>query len=304
MASKQSAAVTRHYQANVAAFAENPQWTLQESQDFSEGWNVLTTEPGGVDYLEVSAGGVPAMWAVPKGAQDSRVLLSLHGGGFVGGSMYSHRKLFAHVAKQVGARALIVNYRLLPEGRYPAPLDDAYAAYRWLLDQGIEARHIAFIGDSAGGTLSIGAQLRARADGLPLAAATMLISPWTDMTVTGETMLSNSEKDALFNLAWVKDLVAGFLDGTDPRNPLASPLHADLTGFGPVYIQVGDHEMLLDDSRRFAERAEKAGLDVRIDVFPEMQHTFQMMAGRAPEADDAVARLADWARSRLGLYDC
>jgi epsilon-lactone hydrolase len=300
MASKQSEAVTKHYQSNLAAFAENPQWSPGERKDYMEGWNVLTAEPGGVDYLETDAGGVPAMWAVPKGADTSRVLFGIHGGGFVSGSMYTHRKLVAHLAKHIGIRALLVNYRLLPEGVYPAPLDDTYAAYRWLLDQRIDAGRVAVTGDSAGGGLSISTQLRAREQGLPLPGATMLLSPWVDMAVTGDTMVSNSGKDALFNLSWVQQLAAGFLGGTDPRDPLASPLYADLTGLGPVYIQVGDQELLLDDSRRLAQYAEKAGVEVRLDVFPEMQHTFQMMAGRAPEADDAIRRLAAWVRPKLG----
>jgi monoterpene epsilon-lactone hydrolase len=303
MASKQSAAVTRLYESWLAIPAESPDWTLDDQKDLVEGWNVLTTEPGGVDYLETDAGGAPGMWAVPKGSVEDRVLFCIHGGGFVSGSIYTHRKLFAHLAKEVGARALLVSYRLLPEGVHPAPVDDTVAAYQLLLDQGIDADHVAFAGDSAGGALSITTQLRARDQGLPLPAATMLLSPWVDMEGTGETMLSNSEKDALFNLPWVKEMAGMLLGGTNPRDPYASPLYADLTGLGAIYIQVGDCELLLDDSRRLAQRAKKAGVDVRLDVFPEMQHTFQMMVGRAPEADDAVRRLADWVRPKLGLAD-
>jgi monoterpene epsilon-lactone hydrolase len=263
-------------------------------------WDALTSEPGGVDYLETDAGGVPAMWAVPKGSDRHRVLLCIHGGGFVSGSMYTHRKMFAHLAKAVGVRALIVNYRLLPEGGHPAPVDDVLAAYRWLLDQGIDANHIVFSGDSAGGGLCITAQLRARDQGLPLPAAAMLISPWVDMEGTGETMRSNSTKDALFNLPWVKELAANFLGASSPRDPHVNPLYGDVAGLGPIYIQVGDQELLLDDSRRLAEHAEKAGVEVRLDIFPEMQHTFQMMAGRAPEADDAIRRMGEWVRPKLG----
>jgi acetyl esterase/lipase len=230
------------------------------------------------------------------------VLLCFHGGGFVSGSIYTHRRLFAHLAKAAGARALIAGYPLLPDGgAYPVPVDHAVAAYRWLLDQGVDAGHIAFAGDSAGGLVSISAQLRARDEGLPLPAATMLLSPWVDMEVAGETMVSNAGTEALFNQAWVKQLADGYLGGSSPRDPHVNSLYADLTGFGPLYIQVGGHEVLLDDSRRLAEHAEKAGVEVRLDVFPEMQHTFQMMAGRAPEADDAIRRLAAWVRPTLGL---
>lgn len=264
-------------------------------------WDVLTAEPGGVDYLEVDAGGVPSMWAVPRGSAQDRVLVCVHGGGYISGSIYTHRKLFAHLARATGARALIVGYRLLPEGVHPAPVDDVVAAYRWLLDQGVDARHVAFAGDSVGGGLSITAQLRARALGLALPAAAMPLSPCVDMEVKGETMRTNSGKDALFNQQWVKQLAEDYLGGSSPRDPYANPLYADLAGLGPIYVQVGDQELLLDDSRMLAEHARTAGVDVRLDVFPDQQHTFQMAAGRAPEADDAIHRLAEWVRPKLGL---
>ena len=149
MASTQSGAVTKLYQRFLANPAEDD--LIQDQRQ----WDVLTAEPGGVDYLETDAGGVPAMWAVPKGCAEDRVLLCIHGGGFISGSIYTHRKLFAHLAKTAGARALIVGYRLLPVGVHPVPVEDVLAAYRWLLDRGIDASHIAFTGDSAGGGLSI-----------------------------------------------------------------------------------------------------------------------------------------------------
>jgi epsilon-lactone hydrolase len=299
MASKQSEAVSKLYRSWLEIPAENPDWSTEDQHDLIAGWNVLTGEPGGVDYLETEVAGAPAMWAVPKGADEARVLLCIHGGGFISGSIYTHRKLFAHLAKVVGARALLVTYRLLPEGVHPAPVEDTLAAYRWLLDQGIEPGHIAFTGDSAGGGLSITTQLLAREQGLPLPAAALLFSPWIDMEITGETMVSNHGKDALFTKEWVKQMADAFLGGTGPRDPHVNPLHADLTGLGPVYVQVGDQELLLDDSRSLAEHAEKAGVEVRLDVFPEQQHTFQMMAGRAPEADDAIRRSAEWLKPLL-----
>jgi epsilon-lactone hydrolase len=301
MASKQSVAVTKLYRSWLQIPTRNAEWSLEDQRDMVEGWNVLTSEPGGVDYLETAAGGLPAMWAIPKGSIEDCVLFCIHGGGFISGSMYTHRKLFAHIAKAIGVRALIVSYRLLPEGVHPAPLNDVLAAYRSLLDQGIVAERVAFVGDSAGGALALTTQLRARDERLPLPAVAMLLSPWVDMEVTGETMLSNSGKDALFSKPWVEQMAATFVGETDAEDPYASPLYADLAGLPPLYIQVGDYELLLDDGRRLAESAKKAGVDVRIDVFPEQQHTFQMMAGRAPEADEAIRRLAEWARPRLGL---
>ena len=297
MPSKQSEAVRRHWETARMAM-ERPG---AEPPD-AESWGDLTTEPREVDYIETEAGGRPAMWAVPKHASTDRVLLCLHGGGFVGGSIYTHRKMYGHLAKAAGARALLASYRLLPEGVYPVPLDEVEAAYRWLLDQGIAPGHIALAGDSAGGWLAVTVQLRARERGLPLPAAAVLISPWTDLEASGESYESNRDKDPFFRRAVVHALGRGFLgDAADPRDPLVRPLHADLSGLGPVYIQVGGDETLLDDARSLDEMAGKAGVEVRLDVFPGMLHTFQMAAGRAPEADDAIRRMAGWLRPRLGL---
>lgn len=268
-------------------------------------WDLLTGEPGGVDYLEIDAGGVPALWAVPHGVpHDGPALLCFHGGGYVGGSMFTHRKMFAHLAKTIGVRALSVDYTLLPQGGvFPRPVIEGVAAYQWLLDQNIPATRIAFAGDSAGGQLAITVQLRARGQGLPLPAATMLMSPWTDLEMTGESLDYNKDKDAIFSKLWIAEMAAGFLNGHDPRDPETMPLHADLSGFGAIYIQVGDQELLLDDSRMLAKHAQQAGVDVQIDEFPGQQHSFQMAAGLAPEADDAISRFAAWARPKLGITE-
>jgi epsilon-lactone hydrolase len=297
MPSKQSEAVRRRWEASRLAM------TQPEDAPDDESWGDLTAEPREVDYLETEAGGRPAMWAVPKRSVEDRVLLCLHGGGFVGGSIYTHRKMFGHLAKAVGARALLVSYRLLREGGvYPAPALDVLAAYKWLLDQGITAGHIALAGDSAGGWLAVTTQLRARDQGLPLPAAALLISPWVDTEVSGDSYATNAGKDPLFSREFVLGLAGSFLgEAGDPRDPLANPLYADLSGLSPVYIQAGGDEALLDDARQLECRAAKAGVDARLEVFPGMLHTFQMAAGRAPEADDAIGRMADWVRPKLGL---
>jgi epsilon-lactone hydrolase len=283
------------------------EWTanrIRSIQSDPEAWGDLTAEPRGVDYIEVRAGGVPAMWAVPQDCQEDRVLLCMHGGGFVGGSIYTHRKLFAHLAKAAGTRALLLDYRLAPEHVHPAPLEDATAAYQWLLEQGIEPTHVAFAGDSSGGGLALTAQLHARDLDLPLPAAALLISPWVDMEQSGESYRSNWATEAFFYKELVDGLAALFLGPAgDPRDPLASPLYSDLTGLAPMSIQVGGAETLLDDSRMLAERAHAAGVEVEFTIFPGEQHTFQMAAGRADEADEAIGQLAAWARPRLGLRE-
>jgi len=297
MPSKQSEAVRRHWESGWLAMTQ-PGYEAPDN----ESWGDLTAEPRAVDYLETEAGGLPAMWAVPKGASTDRVLMCMHGGGFMGGSIYTHRKMFGHLAKATGARALLVSYHLLPEGTYPVPADDVTNAYRWLLDQGISADRIAFAGDSVGGWLALTVQLRAREQGLPLPAAALLMSPCVDMEVTGESYETNRDSDPFFKPEVVRQIVGNFLgEVTDPRDPRVNPLYADLDGLGPVYIQAGGDETLVDDARLLDEHARKAGVDVRLDVFPGMLHTFQMAAGRAPEADNAIRALADWVRPRLGL---
>jgi epsilon-lactone hydrolase len=298
MPSKQSEAVRRRWEAARLAMAQP-----EGGGPDDESWGDLTAEPRGVDYLETDAGDRPAMWAAPKHASSDRVLLCIHGGGFVSGSIYTHRKMFGHLAKAAGARALLVGYRLLPEGGgYPVPVDEVAAVYRWLLDRGIAARHVAFAGDSVGGWLSIAVQLRARDRGLPLPAAAMLLSPVADMEAGGESYAANKESDPFFQRELVRAIARNFLgEAVDPRDPLVNLLRADLTGLAPVYIQVGGDETLLDDARRLDSRAREAGVDARLDIFPGMLHTFQMAAGRAPEADDAIARMAGWVRPRLGL---
>jgi monoterpene epsilon-lactone hydrolase len=302
MASKQSEANRKHYETLAALALREPlsPEAVVELNDVH--WTALTAEPGGVDYIEVDAGGVQAMWIVPRGCVENRVIFCVHGGGYVSGSIYTHRKMFGHLAKAVGCRALVFNYDYAHQNVYPTQLNTTVVAYRWLLDQGIKAEHIAIAADSCGAALSFGALLRARDESLPQPAAVMILSGWVDMDLTGGSYESNRQRDIFFSKEAVSWLVANILgENGDRRDPYASPLYADMRGFPPIFMQVGADETLLDDSRMFAERAKKAGVDIRLDVFPEMLHSFQMMAGRAPEADDAIGRFAAWVRPKLGL---
>jgi epsilon-lactone hydrolase len=302
MASRESEALKTLYRGWAAALAANPEMPLNELRLMFEHCGDVTAEPGGVDYIETDAGGVPALWAVPKGCVDDRVLPCMHGSSYVTASMYTHRKVYGHLAKAIGCRALILHYRRAPEHVHPAPVDDAVTAYRWLLDQGVAPRHIALTGDSAGGALAVTTLLRARERNLPMPAATMPLSPWVDLEITGETLVSNREKDAIVQKEVVEVMATTFLgEGGNRKDPLANPLYADLEGLPPMYIQVGGDETLLDDSRRLREHAKKAGVDVRLDEFPEMQHVFHFSAGHAPEADVAIRKLAEWVRPKLGL---
>ena len=301
MASPQAAAIDQLFDEFVQAMTDNPEMELDELRDLLERCGDLATDPGGVDYLEQDANGTPCLWAVPKDCDESRVLLSLHGGGCVTGSRFSHRKMFAHIAKATGCRALIVDYARAPEAQHPSQVNECVKVYEWLLAQGIKPEHIVTVGDSAGGNLCTSVVLGARNKDLPLPAGVMPLSPWYDMEATADTFESNAAVDRLIGKEISLNMSAMYIGDTDPRDPLVNPIHADYSGFPPMYIQVGGYEAILADSTRVADTARAAGVDTTCDVFPEMQHVFQFMAGRAPEADDAIARLAQWAKPRLGL---
>lgn len=301
MASPQAAAIDQLFDSFVAALGANPQMGLDELRDMLEKCGDLATDPGGVDYLETDAKGTPCLWAVPKGAHQERVLLCLHGGGCVTGSRFSHRKLFAHIAKAVGCRALIVDYGRAPEHQHPAQVNECVKVYEWLLAQGIKPAHIASVGDSAGGNLCTTLVLGAKARGLPLPAAVMPLSPWYDMEATAPSFATNAKVERLISKEMSVNMAQLFLGSSSPRDPLANLLFADFAGYPPTYIQVGGYEAILDDALRVAARAKAAGVEVHCEVFPEMQHVFQFMAGRAPEADDAIRKLAAWVKPKLGL---
>ncbi|MEV4757737.1 alpha/beta hydrolase [Micromonospora sp. NPDC049559] len=299
MVDKRSEMGREHWRSMTAAARANPEQTPEDVVARVERyWPGLTAEPGGVDYLEVEVAGCPAMWTVPKGSAEDPVLVWVYGGGWVSGSIYTHRKLLGHLAKRVGARALIVGYRQAP---YPVPLEDTTAAYRWLLGQGIAPGRIAIGGDSFGANLAVGTVLRARELELPVPAGLLLMSPWVDMTVGNETYESNREREAFFYREVVEMLASAYLNGADPKDPLASPVYADLSGLPPTYIQVGGDETLLGEALQLDENARAAGVDSRVEVFPGQLHTFQMAAGNVPESDEAIRKLAAWVRPRLGL---
>ncbi len=301
MASPQAAAIDRLFDSFVAELSANPQMSVEELRDLLEKCGDLAADPGGVDYLEADAKGTPCLWAVPKGANQERVLLALHGGGCVTGSRFSHRKLFAHIAKAVGCRALIVDYERAPEKQHPAQVNECVKVYEWLLAQGIKPAHIATVGDSAGGNLCTTVVLGAKARGLPLPAAVMPLSPWYDMEATAPSFETNAKVERLISKEMALNSSQMYVGNASPRDPLVNPLFADFAGYPPTYIQVGGYEAILDDSLRVAARAKAAGVEVRCEVFPEMQHVFQFMAGRAPEADDAIRKLATWVKPKLGL---
>lgn len=311
MPSKESDALREHFQSVTDRLTANPEMDLATMRGILEEFGVRSAEPTDVTYEEVDAGGRPAIWCLPLERADDRVVLYTHGGGFVTNTMHSHRKLAAHLAKAAGCRALVLDYRLAPEHSYPAQLEDALAAFTWLLERGFSADHIALAGDSAGGNLATATALKLRdsADGAgadragaAYPAAIVGFSPWYDLEATGSTMRTNAHLDALVQPGLIAGMAAGYLgaDGS-AKDPLANPTYADPAGLPPMYLAVGDHETLQDSVEQFAERARNAGVEVVLEVAEGMQHVHPFMAGRAPEADRTIADAGRWLRSKLGL---
>ncbi len=267
-------------------------WEAQARGEETPAWESLTAEPHNIEQESVD---IPAgLWLRPPDALTGPVVLAIHGGGFVGGSVATHRRMFGHLARAAGVATLAVEYGLVPDHVFPSQLDTVVAAYQWLLDRGRTA--VAVAGDSCGATLALALAVRARDEGLPLPASLLLMSAWTDLAASGASYESGS--DPFFTREVVRGLAAGYLAGADRRDPLAAPLHADLRSL-PTYLQVGAEESLLDDSKRLADRLRDAGVAVRLDEFAGQVHTFQMGAGRTQVADDAIGRAGTWLRSTL-----
>jgi len=245
----------------------------------------------------VSAGGVPAEWIVPPNAANDRVILYLHGGGYVMGSINTHRAMIARIARASEAKALALNYRMAPEDPFPTAVDDATAAYRWLLAQGYKPGKIVISGDSAGGGLTLATLLALRDAGTPLPAAAVPISPWADLEGTGASIETRAAADPMVDKAGLLRMAQMYAGYSDPKNPLISPIYADYKGLPPMLIQVGDAEILLDDSTRVAERARAAGVKVELEAWPEMFHVWHVFAKILPEGQQAIDRIGEYVRA-------
>jgi epsilon-lactone hydrolase len=247
----------------------------------------------------ILAGGVDAEWVTPPDSDPNCAIIYLHGGCYVMGSVETHRDLITRIALASATRTLGLNYRLAPAHPFPAAVEDAVAAYRWLLDAGIEAPRIAFAGDSAGAGLALAAALKLRDDRLPLPAAIACISPWVDLAVTGESVDSKAIEDPIVNRAMLTGWGHAYCGENDPRNPLVSPLYGDLRGLPPLLIQVGSAEVLLDDAHRLAARASSGGVETTLEVWPEMIHVWHLFAAILPAARSAIMQVSDFLSSHL-----
>jgi len=283
------------YQSWTDRMAANPDLTIADLRSLFDEWHQPTLEPEGVTYKSDVVAGVESIWALPEDADSSKVILYTHGGGFAVGSAASHRKFVGHLAKNLGVTAVAIDYRRAPEYPFPAQIEDATAVYRELLERGFKSQNITISGDSAGGNLAIATVLKLRDDGMALPSSVIVFSPWLDMEHIGLTLETNHATDALVSKAILQGMSGMFLGETGSRtDPLANPLKADYTGFPRLYINAGSAETLLDNAQDLARIAKAAGVNVTLSVVDGMQHVFPFLAGRAPEADDELRRIAQW----------
>ena len=254
----------------------------------------------GVAVEQTQIAGVNVDWLRPKNAREDKVLLYLHGGAYVIGSPRTHRQLVSHTARAAGVVAALPDYRLAPEHPFPAAIDDAVAVYNGLLASGFKPEDIIISGDSAGGGLSVATLLQLRHAGLPMPAAAVLLSPFLDVTGSGESATTRADRDPWFDVADLHVVAAYYCpDESEWQNPLVSPVFANVAGLPPMLIQVGDDEILLSDSTRLAKKLEAEGVAVELEVWPHMWHVFQMFIRKMPESGAAVRKIAAYIQKRF-----
>jgi len=251
----------------------------------------------GVRRTHEEINGLYVEWLTPDDRMDDKLLLYLHGGGYVVGGCDMHRQMVSHIARAGRIQALLPEYRLSPESKYPAAIEDAIGIYRTLLARGTKAENIVLAGDSAGGALVMATLLSLRDAGEPLPAAAILLSPFLDATASGESMQSRAMQDPWFRAEDVARIADYYCEPQQRRDPLVSPVFADVGGLPPLYIQVGDDEILLSDAERIAQKITAAGGEITLEIWPEMWHVFQMFVGKMPESGRAIDKIGDFVRA-------
>jgi len=253
---------------------------------------VIPHPPRGTETITINVGGVSADQVITPASRHNRHVLYLHGGGYRLGAPSTYRHLTWRIASAAQAQALVIDYRLAPENPFPAALEDAVSYYCWLLAEGADARQIVVIGDSAGGGLALALLLKLRDSGLPRPAAAVVLSPWTDLALTGASLTLNAKLDAIVEAEDAPIFAADYLAGADPRHPYASPLYGDPTGLPPTLIQVGSEEVLRDDAVRMAENMQRAHCQAELQIWPRMPHVWHFLAPILPEAREAIAEIS------------
>ena len=255
--------------------------------------------PQGVFFESFQLEDLPAAWVRPTRATPGQVFLYLHGGGYVQGSLANYRMLSGQLAETLQIPLLFPDYRLAPENPFPAALEDALTAYRWLVGQGYAPEKIVICGDSAGGGLALATTLALRAAGDPLPAAVVCLSPWADLTLSGPSHQSQAQAEAVLTTAGLREWADLYRGSAPAENPLISPVYADFQGFPPLLIQVGGDEILLDDARAVAAKAQAAGVAVTLSVWPGLFHVWQALGDLIPESQQAFAEIEQFAQINI-----
>ena len=252
------------------------------------------------EFEAVDVDGVPGEWSIVRGSDVSRALLYLHGGGYCSGSIVSHRRMVTEAGRAAGVRTLAIGYRLAPEHPFPAALDDALTAWRFLRDHGITAAHIAIGGDSAGGGLTVALVNRLREGKEELPGCMWLVSPWTDLTLSGTTLVTNDAADPIIHRSYLVELADAYVPvGMARTDPRISVLYADLKGLPPMLVQVGSAETLLDDSTRLAAAAGAAAVPVTLEIWPHMIHAWHLWNAHLEPGRQALASAGAFIRRHL-----
>lgn len=252
----------------------------------------LHVVPDGITITKVDMGGVPGTLIVPDNIEGDNILYQIHGGAYTAGSPDGYHGMGGYLAKFMKAKVYMPDYRKAPEFRYPAPIDDVFTGYKWLLDQGNDPDKIVFSGDSAGGAMVVSVMVRARNAGLPLPAGGALFSPWVNLEGTGESMFNRDGYDPHLTKAGLDYFAKSFVGNSLLGNPDASPVYADVTGLPPIIVQIGENEIMLSDAMKLATRLGNHRVRVTLEVWPDMFHIWHLFAGTLPEATEALENAA------------
>lgn len=275
---------------------ENP--TIEDSR---EGFEKMMRVVGGktpASIRQVDAGGVPSELVSAGGGSEDTVTLYLHGGGYVIGSPKTHREFARRLSAASQAQVLVIDYRLAPESPFPAPVEDAISAYRWLLSEGYAPEKLSIAGDSAGGGLTVATLVSIRDQGLPMPACGVCLSPWVDMEGIGDSMITRADRDPMVQKEGLVGMAGLYLADADPRSPLAAPMYADLEGLPPLLIQVGASETLFDDAVRLDDKARAAGVETTFEEWDDMIHVWHIFAPMLDEGQKAIERMAEFMREK------
>ncbi len=265
--------------------------SLEERRAGMEEMQAGIPMPDDITTTEVDIAGIPGLWVEAPGARDNAYIVYYHGGGYVMGSLSTHKELMGRLSRACSARVLGVDYRLAPEHIYPAAVEDGVASYEWLLAQDVDPANVMLAGDSAGGGLTLATLLSVKNKGGHLPAGGILFSPWTDLTASGDSATTRAEADPMITLPALLEIAKTYYADANPTDPLISPVFADLSGLPPLLIQVGDAEVLLDDASRLADNAKANGVSAQYQVWDEAFHVFQAMP-QLPESTEALQKVA------------